>query len=61
MLHRWDSRIEDLNLILCKLREISKRIIKRKKTRGTKPKHSIADYTALIVLKEASNRTQRGA
>ena len=61
MLNRWDSRIEDLNLILGKLREISRRVIKRKETKGRKPKHSIANYTALIVLKEASNKTQRGA
>lgn len=61
MLARWDSRIEDLNLILSRLREISKRVIRRKKTRGTKPKHNIVDYTALIVLKEASKKSQRGA
>jgi hypothetical protein len=61
MINRWDSRIEDLNLILGKLREVAGRTIKRKETKGRKPKHSVANYTALIALKEACNRTQRGA
>ena len=61
MLNRWDSKIEDINLLLNRLREIAKRVVKRKKNRGTKPKHSIVNYTVLIVLKEASKKTLRGA
>jgi hypothetical protein len=61
MIHRWDSRIEDLNLILKRLWEITKRIVRRRDCKGRKPKHSIARYVALDVLKEASRKTLRGA
>ena len=61
MLNRWNTKVEDLNLILSKLNEIAKRVIKREKKRGRKPKHSMVKYTVLIVLKEASKKTLRGA
>lgn len=61
MIHRWDTRVEDINLILQRLREITKRLISYKKTKGRKPKHNLEDYIILIVLKEYDKKSLRGA
>jgi hypothetical protein len=61
MLNRWDSRVEDINLILQKLREITRRVAQYKKTRGRKPKHKLERYITLIVLKEYDKKSLRGA
>lgn len=61
MLYRWTSLVEDINLALKQLWILAKRIIPQKRGRGPKPKHAIAKYATLLVLKEFDKKTLRGA
>jgi hypothetical protein len=61
MLHRWTSLVEDINLALKQLWVLAKRIIPPKRGRGAKPKHPVAKYAVLLVLKEFDKRSLRGA
>ena len=61
MLSRWDTKVEDLNLFLARLREITKRVFSyKKKGGGTKPKRNVVNYVILIVLKEYDKKSLRG-
>lgn len=61
MLFRWDTTVENINLVLDKVRKIIRRALPKREGRGRKPKHNVADYATLVVLKEYEKRTLRGA
>ena len=61
MLHRWNSVVENINLAIGKLKQLTKRVVPQIKGRGRKPKHDLSRYILLLVLKEFDKKTLRGA
>lgn len=61
MLHRWNTKVNNLNFALHEVKRLTGRLIRKKKGRGRNPKHNPTLYAEVIVLKELSNRNLREA
>lgn len=63
MISRWDSITEDINFFISLVKKSVRCVLYsfEKNKRGRPPKHSIADYVTLLVLKEEDKRSSRGA
>lgn len=55
MLHRWDTKHNDLNFAIPTLKRLSRNLIRKKEGRGRNPKHNPTKYAQLIVIKEFCN------
>jgi len=55
MLHRWDTKHNDLNIALLEVKRLSQKLIRKKEGRGRKPKHNLVKYAQLIFMKEFSD------
>jgi len=61
---RWDSITEDINFFISIARNSVNFVLssfKQEKGRGRNPKHSLADYVTLLVLKEYDKKSLRSA
>ena len=54
MLHRWDTKQNDLNFALHEVKRLTEKLIRKKQGRGRPPKHEPTKYAELIVIKEFS-------
>ena len=59
---RWDSSIEDINLLLKTAKTYVRRVLpKKRKGRGRHPKRLLEDYILLLVVKEDERKSLRKA
>lgn len=61
MLNRWNSIVNNINLVLHEVRRLTQKLIRKKEGRGRNPKHNVTKYAQLIVLKEFEKKSLRGA
>ena len=61
MLNRWDTKVEDLNLLLKTARIFVRRVVPKENGRGRPPKRPLENYSLLIILKEECKGSLRRA
>jgi hypothetical protein len=62
MLKRWGTITENINLFVCKVKKLARKVAKKiKNKRGRPPKHKIEKYLTLIAAKEFDKKSLRGA
>jgi hypothetical protein len=61
MKSRWITELNDLNFVLHEVKRLTKKLIKKQKSRGRPPKQNITKYAELIVIKELKKKSLRGA
>jgi hypothetical protein len=61
MLNRWNSRIEDINLLLKTAKIFVRCVMPNKRGRGRPPKRPLENYAVLIIAKEEDKKSLRKA
>jgi len=61
MLHRWNTAVSNLSFAFHELKQLTKKLIRKKKGRGRNPKRNPTSYVEVIVVKELKKKSLRSA